>query len=71
MAADSPKKAKRVPAAKAQQARFVRIMTPAERIRDMRAFAREHASTRESALALLRAAGIITASGKLAKPFRN
>jgi hypothetical protein len=47
-----------------------RIMTTPERIADMRAFGREHGKTKASALSFLQAAGIITPTGKLAKPFR-
>lgn len=62
----TPKVAKKAP----QLGRTVRIMTTQERVEDMRAFGREQGSSQASALSFLQDAGIITPTGKLAKPFR-
>lgn len=48
----------------------VRAMTASERVADMRAFGAERGSSRAAALSFLQDAGIITPTGKLAKPFR-
>lgn len=47
-----------------------RLMTTSERIADMREFGRKQGQTKSTALSFLRAAGIITPTDKLAKPFR-
>lgn len=49
----------------------VRIMTTKERVEDMRAFGLEQGRSKASALSFLKGAGIITPTGKLAKPFRS
>lgn len=46
-------------------------MTLSERLADMRAYGREICATPQSALDFLKRAGIVDASGRLAKPFRN
>ncbi|MBV6303248.1 hypothetical protein KVP10_00030 [Candidimonas humi] len=61
-----PKAAKKTP----QQRTAVRILTIQERIDDMRAFGREQSSSKAAALSFLQRAGIVTPTGKLAKPFR-
>jgi hypothetical protein len=53
-----------------QPGKVVRVMTTQERVADMRAFGREQSSSKASALSFLQRAGIITPTGKLAKPFR-
>ena len=52
-----------------QAGKLVRVMTPEERIADIRAYGEEQARSKASALDFLHRAGIITKSGKLAKPF--
>lgn len=47
------------------------IRTQEELIADMRAHGREVGKTKQSAIAFLQRAGIVTASGKLAKPYRG
>lgn len=49
----------------------VRLMTLDERLQDMREHGREVRKTQASALAFLKRAGIVDASGQLAEPFRN
>jgi hypothetical protein len=53
------------------QDRTARSMTLSERLADMRAYGREICATPQSALDFLKRAGIVDASGRLAKPFRN
>lgn len=53
-----------------QPGKTVRVMTARERVEDMRAFGLEQGSSKASALSFLQDAGIITPTGKLAKPFR-
>ena len=50
--------------------RAVRVMSTNERVADMRAFGQEQGRSKASALSFLKDAGIITPTGKLAKPFR-
>lgn len=64
------KSAPKVTKKPSQLGRTVRIMTTKERVADMRAFGQEQGSSKASALSFLQGAGIITPTGKLAKPFR-
>jgi len=48
----------------------VRVLTTQERIADMREFGQEHGRSKAAALSFLQRAGIVTPTGKLAKPFR-
>ena len=50
---------------------FVRVMTPQERIDDMRAHSREVCRTQASAIAFLQRAGILDTAGELAEPYRD
>jgi hypothetical protein len=50
--------------------RAVRVMSTNQRVADMRAFGLEQARSKATALSFLKGAGIITPTGKLAKPFR-
>lgn len=60
----------KAPKEAAQLGRTIRVMTTRERVQDMRAFGQEQGSSKASALSFLQDAGIITPTGKLAKPFR-
>lgn len=54
----------------ASTGQFVRVMTPKERIDDMRAHSREVCRTQASAVAFLQRAGILDTAGELAEPYR-
>ena len=71
MSAKAAKKsAPKAPKEASQLGKTVRVMTTRERVQDMRAFGQEQGSSKASALSFLQDAGIITPTGKLAKPFR-
>ncbi len=50
---------------------LVRVLTPQERLADMRAHGRQTNKSKESAVAFLQRAGIADATGALAEPFRD
>lgn len=50
--------------------RLVRVMTPEERLADIKDFGREIRKSKASALAFLKEAGFIDESGEIAEPYR-
>ncbi|MBS0372537.1 MAG: hypothetical protein JSS57_25455 [Proteobacteria bacterium] len=49
----------------------LRVLTPAERKADIKAFGKEIRKTKDSARAFLQRAGILDAQGELAAPYRT